>query len=333
MVADRMTDRIHKVSVIIPTYNRKNLLREALHSLFQQSYPKEKYEIIVVDNSSTDGTEQMITELLKKAPCGLKYFRKKNEGPAPARNLGMQCAEGSVIAFTDSDCLASPDWIEKGVQAFDADDIAFVSGKILPKPDMPVSFFSPFNYVLSEHPIYPTNNIFYRKDILDSSGGFDTRFSYPSGGEDAELAWRIKRKGWKNIFSQDLIIFHEVHRFTLLDIIFREIWRWRRIPFVVKEVPELRENLLYLRVFMSRRVPFLYLSFLGIVSAIIFGEGILLTLAAPYLYYLVKAIAPEVNGLLGIVKGLVKMNILLIADLVAAFTYAYGSIKYRSVVL
>jgi glycosyltransferase involved in cell wall biosynthesis len=328
-----MSERAHNVSVIIPTYNRKDLLREAMHSLFRQSYPKENYEIMIVDNSSSDGTEQMVEELQYSAPCRIRYFRKENEGPAPARNLGIQNAEGRIIAFTDSDCSAPPDWIEKGAQAFNADDVAFVSGKILPKPGIPITFFSPFHYVLEEHPIYPTNNIFYRRDILVSSGGFDNRFSYPSGGEDAELAWRIKRKGWRNVFSQDLIIFHEVHRFTLLDIIFREIWRWRRIPLVVKEVPELRDNLLYLRVFMSRRVPFLYLSILGILLAIIFGEGIFLTLASPYLYYLIKAIAPGINGLLGIVKGLVKMNILLISDLFAAFTYAYGSIKYRSVVL
>jgi glycosyltransferase involved in cell wall biosynthesis len=336
-----VTNKIKKdsaiVSVIIPTYNRKNLLRETIVSLFGQSYPKDKYEIIVVDDGSTDGTEHMIGELRKDAPCKFKYFKKDNEGPAAARNLGIKNAEGEIIAFTDSDCTTHPDWLKNGLKCFSKNDVAFVSGQKLPKPNQPISFFAPFHDVKEEHPVYPTLNIFYRKEVLISFGGFDERFwarkERSADGEDVELAWRVKRQGLKNVFSKDVIVYHEVFRVTLYDFLIKNTWRLRRVPFIVREVPELREELLFLRVFTDAEKPFIYISVLGIFLAVLYAKGLILLLVLPHVCSLLRMFINEIKTLERFFKVFGKIILIFVRDFISVFVYVYGSIRYRSIVL
>ena len=82
------------VSIVLATYNRKELLKECLKSLFNQTYPKDRYEIIVVNDGSTDGTEEVLKEYAKKAPCAFKWLTQQNKGPCVARNLRVKMREG-----------------------------------------------------------------------------------------------------------------------------------------------------------------------------------------------------------------------------------------------
>jgi glycosyltransferase involved in cell wall biosynthesis len=329
-------DRV-RVTVIIPTYNRKNLLRETIVSLFNQSYPRDKYEIIIVDDGSTDGTEHMIGELRKDAPCRLKYFKKNNAGPAAARNLGIKNAEGEIIAFTDSDCMTHPDWLKNGLKWFSKSDVVFVSGQKLPKPNQPISFFAPFHDVKEEHPVYPTLNIFYRKEALISFGGFDERFwartERSADGEDVELAWRMKRRGLKNVFSKDVIIYHEVFQNTLYDFLIKDTWRWRRLPFIVREVPELRKELLFLKVFADTKRPFVYISVLGVCLAMLLANGLYLVLVVPHVSTLLHFLTRERKSPAQIFKGCGKLILTVARDYCIALACIYGSTRYRSIVL
>ena len=99
------------VSVIIATYNRKNLLEKSLECLFNQSCSKDKYEIIFIDDGSTDGTEKMINAL--SPPCRLVYLHQDRKGPHIARNLGIENAQGKIIIFIDSDIFAPPNFIDE----------------------------------------------------------------------------------------------------------------------------------------------------------------------------------------------------------------------------
>ena len=96
------------VSVIIPTYNRKDLLHETLNSLAQQTYPKDHFEIIVVDDGSTDGTAAMSREAF---PFALRYFWQTNQGDAIARNLGARQSQADILVFLDDDMLVEPDYL------------------------------------------------------------------------------------------------------------------------------------------------------------------------------------------------------------------------------
>ena len=96
------------VSVIIPTYNRKSLLRETLASLAKQTYPGDCFEVIIVDDGSTDGTEEIITETF---PFTLRYFWQGNQGDAAARNVGVQQSQADYLVFLDDDILVEPDYL------------------------------------------------------------------------------------------------------------------------------------------------------------------------------------------------------------------------------
>jgi glycosyltransferase involved in cell wall biosynthesis len=109
-----------KVSICIPTYNRKDYLKETLDSIFSQTY--KDYEVVVVDDGSTDGTEEM----LKNGGFKVRYYRQENAGDAAARNKLIKLAEGMFITFIDSDDLLMPDSVERMIKVIEAE-----GGKII----------------------------------------------------------------------------------------------------------------------------------------------------------------------------------------------------------
>jgi glycosyltransferase involved in cell wall biosynthesis len=120
-----------KFSVIIPTYNRAEELRKTLENLSKLSVTQE-WEVIVVDNNSTDETRDVVAEISKKFPVDLRYLFEGEQGKPAALNSGMAIARGDVIAFTDDDHRFEPDWLHQaaiGLERFGCD---YVGGKILP---------------------------------------------------------------------------------------------------------------------------------------------------------------------------------------------------------
>ena len=101
------------ITVVIPTYNRKEILRKCLAALFDQTLPKDDYEIVIVDDGSTDGTGEMVKAVAEDAPCGVRYFQQENRGPAAARNAGIRNAKGQIILFAGDDSIATPILLEE----------------------------------------------------------------------------------------------------------------------------------------------------------------------------------------------------------------------------
>lgn len=104
-----------KVSIIIPTYNRQRLLEKTLRSLFNQSFPKDYYEVVIVDDGSTDETEKIVKNLSIISPVKLKYFKQENKGPGSAKNKGASNADGNVLVFCDSDIIYDPSYLKNMV--------------------------------------------------------------------------------------------------------------------------------------------------------------------------------------------------------------------------
>ena len=104
------------VSVIIPTYNRKDLLREALRSLAQQTYPSDRFEVIVVDDGSTDGTREIAAEVFR-SPCAI--FGRIIRGMPQLVTLGAQQSQADILVFLDDDILVEPGYLTHLVQAHD----------------------------------------------------------------------------------------------------------------------------------------------------------------------------------------------------------------------
>jgi len=198
------------VSVVIPTFNRKNFLEKLIQSLLEQSYPKENYEIIVADDGSTDGTEDLIRQMQKKTAL-LKYYRHENRGPSSARNLGIEKSSGTIIGFVDSDVIADRDWIRNALPYFEDETVMGVEGKtIVPNPqDM-----TPFTHEAENRKgnNFLSCNIFYRKTALEKAGGFDERF-YDGQLKvyhrmDSDLAFTILENGGKIPFAPRVLVRH-----------------------------------------------------------------------------------------------------------------------------
>jgi glycosyltransferase involved in cell wall biosynthesis len=230
------------VSVVIPAFHRTEMLKRAVLSVFAQDFPKDQYEVIVVDSSRDDRNEKMLAELAAEATCPYRFFRKKSEGPGPSRNLGATQSTSEFIAFMDSDCFAEPGWLKGGVAGF-RDGVGIVQGRTLPNPTQKPTGFTYYIRVEQETWGYETANIFYRRTAFEETRGFpadahSTRDKH-LGGEDAELAWEVKRNGWQTRFAETALVYHEV--FTVSPISWVFVKHHFIFPRLVRMFPELRQ--------------------------------------------------------------------------------------------
>jgi len=201
-------------SIVIATYNRKPLLEKCLNCLFNQDYPKDRYEIIVVDDGSTDGTGQMIKR--KKSPCKLKYLpHPKRKGPAKSRNLGISSSKGEVVIFVDSDILAPPQFIKEHIRFHKINPNLIVDGPAISINEKDISS-TPFNHpkvkALAFFDLFGasfiTANTSCRKENLVKAKGFDEEFDPNFGWQDVELGLRLKKMGLKRIKNRRAYALH-----------------------------------------------------------------------------------------------------------------------------
>ncbi len=180
-----------RVSVVVPTYRRPDLLERCLAALSEQDYPSRNFEVVVADAASDPATQVQVENWNRR-----KAHRKagphkggphicyvpvagKNHGPAAARNAGWRAADGDIIAFTDDDCIPSTAWLRLGAQVF-VDGIKGASGPVIIKlPDNPTDYER--NAAGLAGIQFVTANCFYKRSELESVHGFDERF---------EMAWR-----------------------------------------------------------------------------------------------------------------------------------------------
>jgi glycosyltransferase involved in cell wall biosynthesis len=214
------------ISVVVCTYNRAALLREALRSLFAQTAQDLTFEIIVVDNNSSDDTPATVELLKAESPISLRYVREPRQGNAYARNTGVEKAESSIIAFLDDDCIADENWLAIIKSAFDRDpELAFVGGRVLPvwESDPPswlntahwaplalLDYGTEARNISGQKPLgLLTANIAIRKTVFDELGGFLTSLQRVKGSigsmEDHEFLQRICRSGRRGLYLPDLI--------------------------------------------------------------------------------------------------------------------------------
>ncbi len=216
-----------KVSVIICTYNREQHIGRALESLIPQTASKDEYEIVVVDNNSTDGTSQIIQNFKQKYPdYHIQTTVETNQGLSFARNKGIELAKGEIISFIDDDAIAREDFVEKiitNTQAF-PNHYAF-GGKVLPKYENGETpeWMSPYieriisivdmgDKIKSFGKTYPVGcNMFFRKEIFDKIGNFNTRLRLRS--DDKYIFMKIKEAGYEVLYFPDVVVQHFIDTF------------------------------------------------------------------------------------------------------------------------
>jgi lipopolysaccharide/colanic/teichoic acid biosynthesis glycosyltransferase/glycosyltransferase involved in cell wall biosynthesis len=203
------------VSVVVPAYNEARTIASCVAALQSQEYPRDCYEIIVVDDGSTDGTPTIAAE------AGATVIHQQRGRPAAARNAGIRAARGDLILFTDGDCAPLPDWIAALVDPFSQNEVAGCKGIYATRQQSLVARFVQLEYEDKYDRLYgqsyidfvDTYSAAYRRDVLVANNSFDERFPYL---EDQELSFRLARRGYRMVFQPDAIVFHN-HAATLSD--------------------------------------------------------------------------------------------------------------------
>ena len=214
--------------MIICTYNRASYLGGAIRSLMDQGYPKEDYEILVVDNYSTDSTREVVLEMQKRSPVLLKYLQEERQGLSHARNRGMHAAGNDVISYLDDDAVAVREWLTELSKVYEQCGADVVGGRVLLEYDRlrPRWLSGDLEGWLSGLDIggqareihYPEflvgANITFRASWLRKVNGFDPalglRGKLRASGEECELQWRMGRLGARVFYAPAACVTHRV---------------------------------------------------------------------------------------------------------------------------
>lgn len=221
------------LSVIIPIYNGEADLPDLIECLRLQTYPKEQVEYLLVDNNSSDRTEQILeTTAVEFANQEIRLYpltENQIQSSYAARNRGIRFAHHSILVFTDADCRPQPDWLEQLVQPFSDPNVGIVVGELVALAgDTYLEKYADLCETLSqkfllEHPFCPygqTANLAIRKQAFEKIGLFRP---YLTTGGDADICWRIQQQTDLKIEFAPLAIVRHRHRSTLKD--FRSQWQ------------------------------------------------------------------------------------------------------------
>lgn len=204
------------VSIVVPVRNGAATLADLLASFRALDWPKERREILVVDNGSTDDT----AAVLRRA--GIEPIAEPVPGAARARNTGAARARGDLLAFTDADCVVSRGWLRHLAAAFEDPTVGGAGGRTdtFPPATATERYAARTRHLDAErhlaHPTFPfapTGNAAYRRAIFEAIGGFDVDFTW---GEPIDLAKRVVRRGWRLVYAPRAVVLHRA-RATLED--------------------------------------------------------------------------------------------------------------------
>lgn len=221
-----------RCSLIIPAYNAENTIVSCLESVLNQSLPTSEYEVIVVDDGSTDDTANIAKSY------SVRVIEQENQGPAAARNKGAAEAKGVVLIFTDSDCELDSNFIEKIIAPIEqTPEVVGVQGSYKTKQTQFIARFGQVEietrYKKMAQKKYTdfigTYAAAYKKDIFHKYGKFDTGFPLASG-EDTEFSYKLYRDNHKMVFEPKAFVYHQ-HPSNLREYLkmkfFRGHWRVR----------------------------------------------------------------------------------------------------------
>jgi glucosyl-dolichyl phosphate glucuronosyltransferase len=213
------------VSVIISAFNRGEGLRDTLTSLLTSQTGDVRFEVIAVDNNSTDNTAAVIKSFIDAGDRRLRYLFEPQQGVSYGRNAAIRVARAPILAFTDDDVVVAPDWLSVIKRHFDAHpQVDYVSGKMRPVYDgAPPAWLARGNQgpcVVRDHgeqprfsepgcflPGWATANIAFRREVFERVGLFSGDFPR---GQDLELIIRVWRANGRGMYAPDMVVSHRV---------------------------------------------------------------------------------------------------------------------------
>lgn len=333
------------VTVVIPTHARPALLAELLESLTRQTYPAPLLEVIVVhnlmgentqrndlrdlqaeidiDSSCDKKTEAVVNKYTETASFSVRYIPAEFDGPHPSRILGANQATGSIIAFTDDDCIAAPEWIASAVACFTS-GIGLVQGRTLPNPDSPRHPLEHTIQITEESAFYETCNIFYRKEALENANALrDDLVHY---GGDTDIGWNVKGYGYTSAFCEDAIVYHEIFPFTFVQWLMEPSIHIK-LPGLIRRIPALRQRM-FLRYFLHVRTALFDLLMFSIILGLVF-HPLFYIFITPYVAYRYAEPIHIRNPVLRMARILFGIP----RALVIFLSLSVGSVRSRSLLL
>jgi GT2 family glycosyltransferase len=314
-----------EIAVVIPTYQRGELLTPLLKGLSAQTLAAGRWEAVVVDDCSSVDTVAVVEALAGEVPYRLRVLRTgENSGPAVARNLGWQSTTAPLVAFLDDDCDPSPGWLEAGLAAFSDQP---ESGVIQGRTDVPegvsiehLSDWYIWRVIPGPTPYFEGCNIFFRREALERTGGFDEEIAYH--GEDSAAGWRVVEAGWKHGFCAEAAVSHPVELRGVgwhIDMGRLE----RRVVECAAKHPGYRREAFWRPWAYRREDPAFLLALAGVAMGVRFRPALLLAL--PYLWWQ----RPSVRHL-----SFFRMCLQVpIVDLVRVSAHLRGSLDHRILVI
>ena len=284
------------ITVVVPTVDRVDLLRRCLGGL--------RGADVLVVHDGDPGIRALLDEL------GVAGLQIEERGVSAKRNAGWRAARTDRVAFTDDDCEPAPGWLD-AVRGTDAD---FVAGPVRPHPEDSVDGLWARTVQAEEPGFYPGCNLVVRRSCLEHVDGFDESLH---GGEDTDLAWRVRESGATTAWVDGAVVWHAIRPVTFRQQL-RSLPRWAGLPLVVRRHPQLRA-LAYRRWFWKRTHPYALLALVGL--------GV-----APWLPWCALAALPLLADA-GRRSGLRNAPQVVVNDLVETVVLVAGSVRHRAVLL
>ncbi|HVU33026.1 MAG TPA: glycosyltransferase [Opitutaceae bacterium] len=216
-----------KVTVAIPTYNRAAFLRQTLAGIVAQQFPRDHFEVIVIDNNSTDETAAVVAEFVSAQPAP-RYVRETKQGLDHARNRAITEARGEILLFGDDDILVRPDWMAQMAGPLLVDSVSHrigaVGGEVIPVfphglPEWVREWHAPLGFRPDPGPLSPRQcpmgaNLAFPKWVFDELGPFHTALDRAAGnyfsGGDSEMIRRVRKAGYEVWFSPAAAVQHQM---------------------------------------------------------------------------------------------------------------------------
>jgi glycosyltransferase involved in cell wall biosynthesis len=224
-----------KYSIIIPSFNRADELLDLLDSLEKLNFPKERFEVIVSDDGSTDNTESIVKEKIKNGLIDLHYISQENKGPGAARNAGMEKASGDFFIFVDSDVTMPDHWLSSIDKKISEENADAFGGPDTYRNDFP-AILKAINYSMTSFittgglrgkkgkklaKFYPRSfNMGLSRALWKKIGGFGGL----RHGQDIEFSHRIIKSGAKVVFIEEAFVYHK--RRTNLRRFYKQVFNW-----------------------------------------------------------------------------------------------------------
>jgi glycosyltransferase involved in cell wall biosynthesis len=238
-------------SVIVPVYNRPEEVAELLESLSQQLF--EDFELILVEDGSSRKSDKLLGNYMEN--FSITYIDRENQGPAMARNTGMEVAKGDYMLFIDSDCIVPPDWMVKIFDQLKIDPVDCFGG-----PDRAAGSFNNVQKAISfamtsflttggirggdkqVDKFYPRSyNLGISRKLYQEMGGFPRTRMHP--GEDMVFSVELMKRGYRTALFNNAFVFHK--RRSTLNQFFRQVYKFGYTRYVISMVYPETKKILY----------------------------------------------------------------------------------------